>query len=150
MAINYYNHHLSHKESSIIIPKSQLQKGMVIQTNYKNQQNKRKPYIFVVLNSEFRGKVHLLSLNEMTVKQMNDMARRIGIRYIPKFKKKGLNFEKLIMTESSNRFYNHKLANNMDRWYNNSYRTFFVKHLSLVQLIDYKFDKDIEDMMDDE
>ena len=150
MSVNYYNAHLTRKESSIIIPKAQLQKGMVIQTNYRAQESRLKPYMFVVLNSMYRGKVHLLSLNEMTVKQMNDMARRIGIRYIPKFRKKGLNFEKLIMTESSNRFYNHKLARNMDTWYNNSYRTFFIKQIRLVQLIDYRFDQDIEDSLIEE
>lgn len=147
MAINYYNTHLRKKQSSIIIPKFDLQKGMIIQANYRNQENKLKPYMFVILNSKFRGKIHLLSLNEMTPIQLNDMARRVGIRVIPKYQKRGLDFEKLIMTESSNRFYHSKLADKMDMWYNNSYRTFFVKNIRLIQLIDYKWDKDIEDKL---
>lgn len=147
MAVSYYNAHLGRKQSSVIIPKYDLQKGMIVQANYKNQEGKLKPYMFVVLNREFRGKVHLLSLNEMTVIQLNNMARRVGVRVIPKFKKRGLDFEKIIMTESSNRFYNSKIASNMDLWYNNSYRTFFLKNIRLIQLIDYKWDQDIEEKL---
>ena len=51
------------------------------------------------------------------------------------------------MTESSNRFYNSKIASNMDLWYNNSYRTFFLKNIRLIQLIDYKWDEDIEEKL---
>ena len=144
MSVNYYNSHVSKKQSSIIIPKYDLQKGMIIQANYQTQENGLKPYMFVVLNREFRGKVHLLSLNKMTPIQLNNMARRVGVRVIPKFKKRGLDFEKIIMTESSNRFYNSKIASNMDTWYNDSYRTFFLKNIRLIQLIDYKWDEDIE------
>lgn len=144
MSISYYNAHLGKKQSSLIIPKYDLQKGMIVQANYQNQEGKLKPYMFVVLNREFRGKVHLLSLNEMSPIQLNNMARRVGIRVIPKFKKRGLDFEKIIMTESSNRFYNHKLAKNMDNWYNNSYRTFFLRNIRLIQLVDYAWDEDIE------
>mgnify|MGYP006928191209 FL=1 len=144
MAINYYNTHLTKKESSVIIPKHALEKGMIIQARYTNVDRKSKQYMFVVLNRDFRGKVHLLSLNEMTTYQLNDMARRTGIRIIPNFKKRGLDFEKLLIMESSNRFYHRKLAGNMDTMYNHSYRTFFANKLGLVQLIDYRFDKDIE------
>jgi len=144
MSISYYNSHVGKKQSSLIIPKYDLQKGMIVQANYQNQEGKLKPYMFVVLNREFRGKVHLLSLNEMSPIQLNNMARRVGIRVIPKFKKRGLDFEKIIMTESSNRFYNHKLAKNMDSWYNDSYRTFFLKNIRLIQLVDYAWDEDIE------
>jgi len=147
MPVNHYNTHISNRETSIIIPKFDLQKGMIINCRYRKLDNKYKNYMFVVLNGNYRGKVHLLSLNEMTVKQLNDMARRIGIRVIPKFKKRGLDFEKLIMTESSNRFYHSKISSKMDLWYNNSYRTFFAKKMGIVQLIDYKFDKDVEAMI---
>lgn len=147
MAINYYNQHLMKKESSLIIPKHALHKGMIIQSRYKTINDGSHNYMFVVLNPDFRGKVHLLSLNEMTTIQLNNMARRVGIRMIPKYKKRGLNFEKLIMTESSNRFYHSKLAGNMDLWYNHSYRTFFKKNIGLVQLVDYRWDKDIEDTL---
>ena len=144
MSINYYNTHLTKKESSVIIPKSALEKGMIIQARYTSADKSARPYMFVVLNRNFRGKVHLLSLNEMTTYQLNDMARRTVIRIIPNFKKRGLDFEKLLIMESSNRFYHRKLAGNMDTLYNHSYRTFFANKIGLVQLIDYRFDKDIE------
>lgn len=147
MPINYYNQHVLKKEAAIIIPKRALQKGMVIQTRYKNLDSKIKSYFFVVLNGSFRGKVHLLSLNEMSTLKFNSMARRTGIRIIPKYKKRALIMPKLIMNESSNRFYHNKLASKMDLWYENSYRTFFINKMGLVQLIDYRFDKDIEERL---
>jgi len=131
----------------VIITQSQLEKGMIIQSRYTNLDNKSNNYMFVVLNGGFDGKIHLLSLNEMTSKQLNDMARRTGIRMIPRFQKRGLDFEKLVMNESSRRFYHRKLAKNMDKMYNNSYRTFFTNKLRSVFLVDYRFDKDIEDML---
>tara|TARA_R110001592_G_scaffold123185_4_gene330796 strand:+ start:3527 stop:3982 length:456 start_codon:yes stop_codon:yes gene_type:complete len=144
---NYFSQHLRSKESQILISPSVLQKGMIIQCRYKNLDKKSKEYMFVVLNKSFRGKMHLLSLNSMSPKQLNDLARMTGVRWIPKYEKRGLDFEKLIMKESSSRFYHKKLAKGMDKDFNNSYRTFFVNKLSSVKLVDYLFDEDIENLL---
>ena len=130
-----------------IIPKFDLQKGMIIQNRYKSRDGKTRDYMFCVLNPLYRldMKVHVLSLNEMTKIQFNHMARRTGVRIIPKYKKRGLVMPKLMMHESSRRFYHKKLALKMDLWYNNSYRTLTLGSIGTVLLIDYKFDKDIEE-----
>ena len=144
--MNYFSQHLTFKQSAVIIPKHQLQKGMVIQNRYKNQKDETKDYIFLILNPEFRGKVHVLSLNEFTNNRFNELARETGIRILPKFKKRGLIIPRLTMIESSNRFYYGKLAINMEKLYNNSYRTLFINNMQLVLLIDYRFDSDIEEL----
>ena len=103
--------------------------------------------MFVVLNSGVDGKIHLLSLNEMTPTQFNNLARKTGLREIPKFNKRGLDMEKLIMEMSSRRFYIGKLKGNIKLSYNSSYRTFFTNKLGNIQLVDYKFDDDIRKLI---
>jgi len=146
--MSYYSQHLTFKQSAVIIPKHQLQKGMVIQNRYKNIKGETKDYIFLILNPKFRDKVHVLNLNEFTNGRFNELARTTGIRIIPRFKKRGLIIPRLTMIESSNRFYHSKLATNMENLYNNSYRTLFINNMQLVQLIDYRFDSDVDDTID--
>jgi hypothetical protein len=141
--MNYHNQHLTAKQSSVIIPKSALQKGMVIQNRYTNLDNKSDNYMWLVLNPIWENKVHVLNLNLMSSIQFNAMARRTGVRIIPKYRKRALEIPKLIMNESSQRFYHSKLSSNMDSMYSNSYRTIFPNKMGLVQLIDYRFDLDI-------
>ena len=118
---------------------------MVIQSRYTNKEGEIKPYLFLILNPSFRGKVHVLSLNEFSIKIFNSLARKTGVRIIPKFRKRALIIPKLIMTESSNRFYHRKLmvGKEMERLYNNGYRTLFGSKLGLIQLVDYRFEEDI-------
>jgi hypothetical protein len=120
---------------------------MIFQNRYKSRDGKTRDYMFVVLNPLYAidRKIHVLSLNEMTKIEFNNMARRTGVRIIPKYKKKGLILPKLIMHESSKRFYNKRLAPYFDRWYNNSYRTLTIGNVGTAVLVDYKFDDDIED-----
>jgi hypothetical protein len=146
--MNYHNQHLTFKQSAVIIPKHQLQKGMVIQNRYKNLEGITKDYFFLILNPEYLRKVHVLSLNEISNIRFNELARKTGIRIIPRFKKRGLIIPRLTMIESSQRFYNSKLAAGMETLYNNSYRTLFLNNMQLVQLIDYRFDQDVDDLID--
>ena len=96
---NFFNQHLANRQSMTIIPKFDLQKGMIIQNRYKSKDGKTRDYMFCVLNPLYRldMKVHVLSLNEMTKIQFNHMARRTGVRIIPKYKKRGLVMPKLMM-----------------------------------------------------
>lgn len=147
--MNYYGQHITNKNTSVIIPKIDLQKGMVIQSRYTNQEDEIKPYMFLILNSSFHGKIHALSLNEFSVKIFNSLARKTGVRLIPKYKKRALDIPKLTIRESSNRFYHNKLmvGKDMERIYNNGYRTLFPDKLGLIQLIDYRFDDDITEKL---
>jgi len=143
---NYFSQHLMNKLSAAIVPKAGLEKGMVVQTRYKNLEGKTKDYMFLILQPLYQGKVHVLSLNEFTVYRFEELAKETGLRIIPKFKKRGLDIPKLIMVESAQRFYYGKLmrGGDMERLYNNSYRTLFVNNISLCQLIDYNFSDNIQ------
>ena len=48
------------------------------------------------------------------------------------------------MEISSRRFYYGKLRSELKTHYNGGYRTFFLNKLTSVNLIDYKFDQQIE------
>ena len=144
MAINYYTSHIRKKQASFIMPKHHLQKGMIVQTRYRNKDNKSKQYMFLCLNSEYNGMVHLLSLNEMSPNKLNDLARITGLKAIPSYIGiRGIDFEKLLILESSNRFYLGKLKGKMKTKWGSSYRTFIAKNLSTLTLVDYKWDNDI-------
>ena len=101
--------------------------------------------MFLVLNPLYVGKVHVLSLNEFSVLKFQDLAEQTGIRIIPKYKKRGLDIPKLIMEQSSQRFYYTKLKRGMARKWGSSYRTFDIKEFGSSFLVDYKFSKAVEE-----
>ena len=140
---NYYNQHLMKMQSRIIIPKGDLQKGMVVSNLYETIQGDKNKYMFLILNPVFQGKVHVLNLNEFSTIHFNNLAKDTGIVEIIKYKKRALDIPKLIMEESSRRFYIGKLRQDLKRFYNNSYRTLFLNKMGMIQLIDYDFDDDI-------
>jgi len=140
---NYYNQHLMKMNSRLIIPKKDLQKGMVVSNLYQNREGEKKNYMFLILNPLFRGVTHVLNLNEFSTTHFNALARDTGIREIPRYKKRALDIPKLVMEQSSMRFYIGTLRSDMKRIYNNGYRTLFLNKMGLVQLIDYDFDDDI-------
>jgi|TARA_R110000744_G_scaffold155060_4_gene270264 hypothetical protein len=140
---NYYNQHLMKMQSRIIIPKGDLQKGMVVSNLYETIQGDKNKYMFLILNPVFQGKVHVLNLNEFSTIHFNNLAKDTGIVEIIKYKKRALDIPKLIMEESSRRFYIGKLRQDLKRFYNNSYRTLFLNKMGMIQLIDYDFDDDV-------
>ena len=87
--------------------------------------------------------VHVLNLNEFSTINFNNLAKDTGIVEIKKYKKRALDIPKLIMEESSARFYVGTIRQDLKRYYNNSYRTLFLNKMGLVQLIDYAFDDDV-------
>ena len=132
-----------------------LQKGMIIEAKYSSMTNegkKGKPnnYMFLILNPSYKTpgtilpKVHALSMDLFSPQVLNKMAEDIGVRYIPKFQKTvGLDVPKLIMEQSSQRFYSQKIRREIKTKYENSYRTLLPKNFSRIRLVDYKFNKKI-------
>ena len=132
-----------------------LQKGMIIEAKYSSMTNegkKGKPnnYMFLILNPSYKTpgtilpKVHALSMDLFSPQVLNKMAEDIGVRYIPKFQKTvGLDVPKLIMEQSSQRFYSQKIRREIKTKYENSYRTLLPKNFSQIRLVDYKFNKAI-------
>ena len=54
-----------------------------------------------------------------------------------------MDIPKLIMEQSSQRFYIGTLKKDLKRLYNNSYRTLLFNSMGMVTLIDYEFDRDV-------
>lgn len=143
------------RKKSVNLRLADLQKGMIVEARYSpmtNEGKKGKPneYMFLILNPSYktpgtlRPKVHALSMDMFSPQTLNDLAEDIGVRYIPKFQKKvGLDVPKLIMEQSSQRFYSSKIRREIKTKYENSYRTLLPKNFSRIKLIDYKFNKKI-------
>ena len=136
----------------ISLAANQLQKGMIVESKYspmdeEGKKGSAKKYMLLILNPSYKGegkdpKVHALTLNNFSPSTLNSLAESIGLRYIPKFQKMvGVNISKLVMEESSARFYNKELSGNIANKYGASYRTMFVKSFSQLVLINYRFDK---------
>lgn len=149
---NYFAEHTNKIEKIAPISVSQLQKGMVVQANYKKKKTKTKPatsktYMMLILNPKYEGLVHALSMEEFTNKELNNLAEKYGLTYLkvpPKFK--ALDFPKIVMTESSQRFYASAIKKLIGKQLGKSYRTFIITSFGSLNVIDYEFDKSIQDL----
>ena len=143
------------RKKSVNLRLSDLQKGMIVESRYspmtsEGKKGKPKQYMFLILNPSYKtpgtlfSKVHALSMDMFSPQVLNKLAEDIGVRYIPKFQKKiGLDVPKLIIEQSSQRFYSQKISREIKTKYENSYRTLLPKNFSQIRLVDYKFNKKI-------
>ena len=137
--------------------KGALEKGMICEMTYKRRVNKgdskrleTKKYIVVILNPNFRGSLHAMSLEDVSSTQLNSLASDWGLKSIgkgPAFATlgilTGLRIPKLTMDESSSRFYSSKFSKERGTIID-SYRTFTVKNIGgSLSVIDYEWDKGI-------
>jgi len=131
-----------------------LQKGMIVEARYKPKGKGGKPgaikkYMLLILNPKYKGKandnmVHALTLNNFTPQILNQLASQIGLSYIPKYQKMvALDIPKMIMDESSQRFYSSQLKKDIGNKYGSSYRTMLIKSFSGMELVNYNFDKSV-------
>ena len=127
--------------------KYSLEKGMIMKMRYRAASHKKilKEYVILVLNKNWKKKIHALSLEHVPEKTFINLAEDVGIVYaknIIKYKK--LNIPKLLIELSSNRFYHRKLKKHIQSKYNGSYRTFNIDRVTTMNLIDYDFGLDIK------
>ena len=149
MATSHLNEHTTRVQERVIIPKTKLEKGMLVECRYKPQEGESKRYIILVLNPVWKGEVHALSLDNFSFIIFDRLAREEGIRYIPKFQKiRGIDIPKLDINLSSRRFYSSKLKQRMKNVYNRAYRTFKLNQFGVLNLIDYKFSNDTEMLLE--
>ena len=135
----YLREHRINVNKSLLIPKSQLQKGMIVSGRYKSQEGGSSDYIVLILQPNWEKKIHGLSLKEVDPGVIKDLAARVGTKLVYGNRFKQLQIPKLIMNQSSYRFYNSKLKGPMASEYNTSYRTFNMNGFSNVFLLDYDF-----------
>ena len=149
---NFFAEHTNKIEKIAPIAVNQLQKGMVIKSTYKKKRKKGQPaesktYMILILNPKYEGFVHALSMEEFNSKELNKLAEKYGLTYLkvpPKFK--ALNFPKIVMTESSQRFYASAIKKLIGNQLGKSYRTFLIPSFGPLSVVDYEFDKRIQDL----
>lgn len=136
--MKHLNEHLRRAKQKLAIAKGQLEKGMVVELMYKPEKGNLKRYVLTILNANFQGKLHALSMENVSHNAYTDFVDGVGIRYIPRYQKyRGVDVSKVIMDISSRRFY----AGNLKNTLKDCYRTFSVKKINSIRLIDYEFDE---------
>ncbi len=135
--------------------KGSLEKGMIVEMTYKRRKKKGDPssletkkYMVMVLNSDFRGYLHGISLENISSTKLNDIASDWGLAnvgrgsaVVTKGILTGLRIPKIQMVESSGRFYSSKFSKSKSLY--NSYRTFNVKNIGSAAVVDYEWDKPV-------
>lgn len=136
---NFLREHKLNIDRKLIIPRYQLQKGMIVSGKYNSQDNGSSDYVILVLQPNYEGKLHGLSLAEVDLGTIKNLAKDIGTTIIRSNRFRTLQIPKLEMYSSSKRFYSSKLKATMESQWNNSYRTFDLKNFTSLMLLDYKF-----------
>jgi hypothetical protein len=141
--------HLKHGMTRHILSPAQMEKGMVVYLRYKTVGGEGRQYAATVLNPSYKGKLHVISMNEIKLQDFRNFVKEFGVRYIPKFKKvRGVSLPKIDMTGSSKSIYEGKVKPELSSTLNNSYRTLILKNVSGLQLLDYDFGPELNKQLD--
>ena len=141
--------HLKHGMTRHIISPHHLEKGMVVYLRYKTLGGEGRQYAATVLNPKYENKLHILSMNEITLPAFREFAQGFGIRYIPRFSKaRGVDIPKMNMAISSKRLYEGVIKPELASSLNASYRTLILKNISGLQLLDYDFGPKLNKQLD--
>ena len=138
----YLSAHRMKIESSAPVNWSMLEKGMVCTFKYKNQKGESKFYMALVLNPEYGEKMHALTLDPINVGFFDSWAKKLGLTFSKRMRTyRKLNVGKLIIQEASKRFYNSEISSQIRQkgGLNFSYRTFWVKDMNSLNVINYGF-----------
>ena len=152
------NQHRTRIRKSYKYSKGAIEKGMICEMSYQRRVVKGesklelKKYIIVILNPNFKGYLHAMSLEEVSSSQLNSLATTWGLQSIGKGHAiavdgvlTGLRIPKLTMNEGSGRFYSSQFSK-LKGTMVDSYRTFNIKQVGgQLTVIDYEWDKQIFD-----
>ena len=136
--------------------KSSLEQGMIVEMTYKRRVKKGDPtrletkkYMVVVLNPDYKGYLHAISLENVSSVQLNNLGNDWGLDNVSKGSAiitkgilTGLKIPKIQMVGSSGRFYSAEFAKTKPPIID-SYRTFDVKNVGSVVVVDYEWDKPV-------
>ena len=141
--------HLKHGMTRHIISPSQMEKGMVVYLRYKTVGGEGRQYVATVLNPLYKGKLHIISMNEIKLQDFRNFVKGFGVRYIPRFAKtRGIDLPKIDMAVSSKRIYEGRVKPELSTKLNNSYRTLILKNVSALQLLDYDFGPELNKQLE--
>ena len=137
--MKYLAEHRTKQQAQYALPKSRMEKGMIVACRYTNKKGSSKALMLLILNPGYQGKIHALTLEAISASKLESLASKVGIRPIPRYSAKGIDLPKLDMVQSSNRFYGSFLRN-VKKEYNDSYRTLFESKVTATFLVDYNFE----------
>ena len=140
--------HLKQGMTRHIVRPNQLEKGMICFLRYKTKDGEGRQYAATILNANYQGKLHILSMNEIKLQDFRNFAKGFGVRYIPRFQKtRGIDLGKIDMASSSKRIYEGRVKPELAKTLNASYRTLILKNVSGLQLLDYDFGPELNKLL---
>ena len=136
--------------------KSTLEQGMIVEMTYKRRAKKGDPtrletkkYMVVILNPLYNGFLHGISLENISSVQLNRIGNDWGLNNVNKGSAiitegilTGLKIPKIKMEGSSGKFYSSAFSKTKPPVID-SYRTFNIKNVGSVVVIDYEWDKPV-------
>ena len=137
---NFLSEHNTRVKSRTAISSNKLTEGMVIKCRYASQDLSTGEYIFLVLDTSYKGHLHALSLNEFNSKTFRALAAKVGTAPVlgPRFEKN--NILKLELSGSPRGMYEGMLKSGMGSKYNTSYRTLDIKKMTGIMLLEYNLE----------
>jgi|TARA_R110000823_G_scaffold241988_2_gene366569 hypothetical protein len=113
---------------------------MIIKCRYSSQDLSTGEYIFLVLDTWYKGHLHALSLREFNTRIFRNLAEQTGTTPVPGLLFEKNNVQRLTMTGSPRSTYQRLLKAGMANKYNTGYRTLDIKKMSGIMLIEYDFE----------
>lgn len=139
---SYYNIHLKKTTDPTPIPKTKLERGMVIKIKYKKD-NKSKLYLVFVLQPKWpntvEGKLHGLSLDVIPPNKLLKIADIYDEVLSNSKKVRKLDLAKIKINESSKLFYTSEIKK--EKELKNGYRTFNLMDIESIQAVNYNWGK---------
>ena len=136
---NFLKEHNTRVRSRTPIRNYDLAEGMVIKCRYSSQNSPGGEYILLVLDTSYNGHLHALSLNEFSSRTFRNLALSTGTTPVlgPLFEKN--NIRRLVMHGRPRSTYESLLKPAMASDYNTGYRTFDIKKMTGIVLLEYNF-----------
>jgi len=109
---------------------------MIVKCRYTSQDQSGGEYILLVLDVNYKGQLHALSLNEFSSRTFINLAETVGTTSVSQPGVKN-DIPKLNLPGSPRAMYEGILKAKMGSKYNTSYRTLDIKKMSGIMLLEY-------------
>jgi hypothetical protein len=137
---NFLSEHNTRVKSRTAITRDKLTEGMIIKCRYASQDLSTGEYIFLVLDTSYKGHLHALSMNEFNSRTFRELAATVGTTPVPGRLFEKNNILKLKLPGSPRTMYGGLLKSGMGSKYNTSYRTLDIKKMTGIMLLEYNLE----------
>jgi len=110
---------------------------MVVKCRYESQDQSGGEYILLILDVNYKGQLHALSLNEFNSRTFINLAKTVGTSPVLGNAFEKNNILKLDLPGSPRVIYEGILKSKMGSKYNTSYRTLDIKKMTGIMLLEY-------------